>query len=342
MPDDGVVHAQRLEHVLGHPVLERRLRHTLHDEREQPVARVVVVPLGAGRVLQLGLTLHDADDVVAVDVVLGEKQARHRKHREIVAVAARVREQVAERDRFAEVGKLGDVLADIVIERESALIRQQRDGEGGELLRGRRDVGRRVDGEGDAVGEARHAIGPLKHDLAMREDADSDAGGIVSIERGEELVDGTLGRRGSGLGTGEAHGVAALSVPVGCDCEGVCAGRLRCELERIGTQSRAVKCLERLPVGSAERHDDVDGELVGAAEDELAGRQIERVGVGVACGDRALHRLAWLEGVLGGGEWDQREERESEEKGTHGEGGLFASFFNRTCRAQVGALRHGA
>ena len=97
--------------------MEILARSALDDGRGEPVGRVVVVPLGPGRVLERRLPPHDVDEFGAVDPVAAiEAAARHSQKVEELAEARRVGDQVPHLDGVVEFGQLGDVSADVVVE----------------------------------------------------------------------------------------------------------------------------------------------------------------------------------------------------------------------------------
>ena len=73
-------------------------------------------------------------------------------------------DKVPDRDRIIEVGHLGHVRSDIVIERELTSERQQRDARRRELLRDRPDDEDGLRGEGNAQFEVGHPEGPAIDD----------------------------------------------------------------------------------------------------------------------------------------------------------------------------------
>lgn len=99
--------------------------------------------------------------------------------------------EVAERDGMAEVGDFGDVVADVVVEREQALVLEHGDGEGRELLRDRGHVVRRRRRVGRAVLNVGEPVAARENDLAALNHGDDAARGPVSsVCRHERVADG--------------------------------------------------------------------------------------------------------------------------------------------------------
>ena len=183
------VHPQGLEDVLAHEGGEVLAGGALDDDRGQAEGGVVVVPLGAGLVLERGLALDDVDDLGTVDPVASvEAASGHARQVQELAQAGGMGDEVAYGDGVAELGQLRDVPADVVVQREQSPLGLQHDGEGGELLGGRSDVGARVGGEGDAVGEVGHAVGPGEQRLAVAPHLYGRPGRVLAVVTGHELV----------------------------------------------------------------------------------------------------------------------------------------------------------
>ena len=187
--DERVVHAERLEDVRPHPLRKRFARHALDNDREDHVGAAVVLPVRAGCELELALPLHHADRVVArKDGVVGAV-ARQPADAVGLAVAARVREQVAERDFLVERGQLGNVTRHRVFDRQRAATLQQRDREGSELLGHAADVEARGRRDRHAMRQVRHAVSLHECDVAVHDHAHDTAGRVGSVVRGHEGVD---------------------------------------------------------------------------------------------------------------------------------------------------------
>ena len=180
---------------------ERLAAHALHDNREEEVPGIRVAPLGPRREVER-LLVRDRPEAVVVVREVGVVEAVDREEPRVVPQAARVVEQVTQRDGPAVDGHLGDVLADVVVERELAVLHEEQDGERRELLGDGADVEDRVRADGDVVLEAREAVAAGEGELAGAVDGDRAAGGGGLGVVGEEGVDfrreGVGGRGGDG------------------------------------------------------------------------------------------------------------------------------------------------
>src|SRR4051812_47840296 len=98
----------------------------------------------------------------------------------LVAQAAGVREQVADGDALAEVGYLGEVFPDVVVERQLAVLRQQDERRRGELFGDRTALEHRLLGDRRAILEVGHAIAVRVERLAILGETDRAAGSSLS------------------------------------------------------------------------------------------------------------------------------------------------------------------
>ena len=140
----GVRHAERGEDARRDERGETLARYALDDPGGEEVVGVAVPVLGAGREVQRLLAIDDGRRVGAGDTLFLEAAARDDQQLEEVAQAARVGEQVPDRDRLARVGavlgEIAEMAPDVVLERELAVAREEQDGERGHLLGERRGV----------------------------------------------------------------------------------------------------------------------------------------------------------------------------------------------------------
>jgi hypothetical protein len=121
----------------------------------------------------------------------------------LVAQAAGVLDQLAYRDRCAEVLQLGQILADVVIEAKLAVLREQVDREGGELLRDRGNVERGGNLVRRRAFDISHAVSRAADDLAVLYDGQHRARRGRPIPCREQSVDFLVVHgRGSGLDRG--------------------------------------------------------------------------------------------------------------------------------------------
>ena len=111
--------------------------------------------------------------------------------------------EIVDRDALAVVGQLGDVLADVVVERDAALLDEQRDRRGGELLRHRAHDERRSRRDRHAVLDVRRPVALLHHDLAVLKHPDGAAGRVRGGVPGIHRVDRADLRAGEGRLRGE-------------------------------------------------------------------------------------------------------------------------------------------
>jgi hypothetical protein len=119
--------------------------------------------------------------------------------------------QVANRDPVTEVRELGDVLPDVVVDRQLPVVCQQQDRRGGELLGHRRHMEDRIGLQRHIVIEVRHAVGAAVQDAIVL------IGGygaawrrwlVVILEDGVDAVGQSgISGRSCGLGCGVAGSV---------------------------------------------------------------------------------------------------------------------------------------
>ena len=146
----------------------------------------------------------DGENVGVGDEVLRVTPAGQAEQRPLVAQAAGVVHHFAQGNCLAEVGQLGNVFVDIVVEGELALLLQQEDGERCELLGHGGDVEDGLRGDGDVVVEVGHAVAALVDDAAVLVDAEGAAGGFGVVVLREDFVDlgGGFGREWFARGRG--------------------------------------------------------------------------------------------------------------------------------------------
>ncbi len=178
---DGL-HAERAEDVFAEEVHELFSADFLHDCAGDDVVGVGVLPLRAGIEVErlFGPGVEDLLRAFGVqhgrhDVVFGP----------VVLVAGGVGENLADGD-FVAAGEAGDVFADRVVEGEFALLLQEQDGRGGELLGDGADGVAHVGRGGDGRIETRVAVGVGVNQLAAFDDGDGcggDAGLLEDVVR---------------------------------------------------------------------------------------------------------------------------------------------------------------
>jgi hypothetical protein len=183
-----VRHGERPEDPLLGEVAQALSARAAHDLPEEEVAGIAVLVaisrredralLPGERFERLGLR---GDVLFAVPLELEEA--------DVVAQTPDVMEQVPDRHALSEIGELRQELADVVVERELAVPREEEDREGGELLADRPDVEDRLGGVGDAKLQVRHAVAARIDDAAVLIDAEGAAGRVAPVVFGEEGVD---------------------------------------------------------------------------------------------------------------------------------------------------------
>ena len=148
-------------------------------------------------------------------------------------------------------------VADVVVQREQPALGLEHDGEGRELLGGRADVGARVGGERDAVGEVGHAVGLRVERLPVAPDLYRRPRRVLSIVAGHELV-GELLRVGlDRLQTQKRDGVVAGFALVRGQLDGVGAGFRRTRGEALGAPARSGRVAEAFSVRGEQANVDV-------------------------------------------------------------------------------------
>ena len=191
------LHAERLEDVRVGVLGKRHARRAFDSQREQGVPGVRVKVLVAGRKVQRLLAGDDAQDGLVVEGVLVSPAGEYHQ-RVDVAQAARVMEELPDRDGPAVYRQLRHVLPYIVVRPEFPL----RDGEGGrhggELLGNRACVEDRVRRDGRVVLEVGDTVPARVGDPAVLVDANRAAGRIGPVPLREDLVH--LRRPGRRLG----------------------------------------------------------------------------------------------------------------------------------------------
>jgi hypothetical protein len=129
-----VGHAQRFEDPLVGELPERLAARAAHNHGKQRVAAVGVEMLLARREVEVLLARQQREHVVIGDEVARVAPAGKSEQRPLVADAAGVMDQMADCDALAEVRQFRHVLPDVVVQRQLAVLGEQQDGHGGELL----------------------------------------------------------------------------------------------------------------------------------------------------------------------------------------------------------------
>ena len=95
--------------------------------------------------------------------------------------------QMTDGNHRSEIGNLRQMLTDVVIEGELALLREQHDSEGGELLRHRPDIEHGLARHGYAVFDVGDPVCLCEYDLATANYRDHPAWSVVVLRH--ELID---------------------------------------------------------------------------------------------------------------------------------------------------------
>ena len=96
--------------------------------------------------------------------------------------------EVTNGDGLVVNGHFGNVVTDVVVEIEFALLCEEKDTGGSELFGGRGDVEDGVGGDRDIVFKVGHAVALLVDDGAVLNDGEHTAGGVVGVPLREEGV----------------------------------------------------------------------------------------------------------------------------------------------------------
>ena len=166
--DRGIAHAGGLEDPPLHKVLEGQAGDPLHDEGQQAVVAVGIAGVLAGGEVGLRAALaEEAEDVVVVGdpVLFFPDPDQPVDVVKIIGHAAGVGQQVADRD--AGVREFGEELRDLVLQVQQALLDQQHDRRGGELLADGGQVEDAVLAQGEPVLGVAPAQGALGENLAV-------------------------------------------------------------------------------------------------------------------------------------------------------------------------------
>ncbi len=162
---------------------------------------------GAGDEVERGLAPGDVEHVRLGVHAAGPRPAADGGDAAPVPQATRVIEHVADRERRSVVGQFGDVLTNLIVERQLAVAREQHHRRGGELLGDGSGFEDRLRRNRHVVLEVGHPVAPGEHRSAVGRDAD----GATRRGRGppgEHRVDlgGRIGRRRGGERTRTSNG----------------------------------------------------------------------------------------------------------------------------------------
>ena len=145
------------------------------DGRQQVVADIIVLVLGARREIDAALERQYSCNCLVV-IAGALAQWGPAKQPEGVANSARMREQMADGDMVVAVTPVGNVLLNLVIERELSLLGCQQDTHRRKRLCDRRDGENRLRRIGYIELEVRLPVGVFVEDGAVAADTDRAAG----------------------------------------------------------------------------------------------------------------------------------------------------------------------
>ncbi len=175
--DEGAVHAQRLEDALPGEVGQGFSAGPRDDLAQQDVVRVTVGVLRArDEVESMGAENHF--QLVLRAAGIGEFPAGEDGQPVGGPDAAGMVDQVADGHRLSVVGQLGQMPVDFIVQREFAILGQEQDAGGGELLGHRAEVEGGGRGDRGLVLQVGQAIALLEEDLAVLDYGHGAAGSI--------------------------------------------------------------------------------------------------------------------------------------------------------------------
>ncbi len=189
--DARVDHAERPEDALGGEPPERLPRGARDDNRQQHVAGVAVQEFRARLEVERALAPDQIEQATVGQRTVGGP-AGEGEQAEVVAQAAGVVQQMAERDRPAEVRHLRHVRSHVVVERDDARVGEERDGRGGELFGDRGEIEDRVGGDRRARVEVGEAVAAGEDNLALV----NERGGAARRSAGRQLRQQPVDRAG--------------------------------------------------------------------------------------------------------------------------------------------------
>ena len=152
-----------------------------------------------------------------------------------------MREHVADGDGLAQVGKLLDVIPDVVVQREFSPLGQEQDGEGGKLFGRGADVVACVHRHRDAVRQVGHAVRPGELYLAIADDGRYRSGSSLTRVNAHQLIHLALGRGGFRLDPAELEFVEPGFFLKRGHLEAVDALGLRSEPEHLRTPAGTIE-----------------------------------------------------------------------------------------------------
>ncbi len=167
----GMVHAERRQNPSVGELGEGHARDPRHDQAQQDIVGVAVHPLRTGREVELALAADSVQQVLSVHDVFVAPAREVQQHLGIAQTAGLV-DEVSDRDRLAEVRKLRHVPVNVVVQRELAVLDEQLNREGGDLLGHRSGVEDGVRRVRDPLLEIGHAVPASEHGSSIEAGAD--------------------------------------------------------------------------------------------------------------------------------------------------------------------------
>ena len=189
VPPFGVGHTEGSEDPPLRELGERNAAYSRDDDRQQVVSAVAVRVFSSRREIERALPGQDIQHVLMGVRAVLPAPTRNLRDAAPVAQTARVIQQVPQGDDGTVVRNLGNVLPNVVIERERAFEREQDNGRGGELLRDRsglEDRGRRV---GNVVLQVGHPVSSRQHGEPVHRYSDGATRGLDRVPMLEDAVD---------------------------------------------------------------------------------------------------------------------------------------------------------
>jgi hypothetical protein len=184
-----VGHPERFEDVLPRELGERHPADARDHDRGEVVVRVAVVPHLAWQKVQRALVSHEVEHRPLRVDARAPRPAGDVFEGAPIAQSARVRQHAPQRDGLRVDGELGQVRSNVLVERELALLCEERDGGARELLGDRCRLEDRFRRVGGAVVEVREPVRFRQDGSPLARDADDAARAIVAVEFGEDFVD---------------------------------------------------------------------------------------------------------------------------------------------------------
>jgi hypothetical protein len=188
----GVRHAQRIEDPLAREIRERFPGGALHHHCQQVVVGVAVFVLAARREVELAHPANDRQHVAMIERAGVAGPAADAGNRAPIAQARRMVQQLPQRHRCAVVGELRQPAVDVVVERETAIAREEQHGRRRELLGHRAGLENARRRQRDPALQVRAAPGALEDRLAVLGDSQDASGGRVGIPRRKDGVETRL------------------------------------------------------------------------------------------------------------------------------------------------------